>query len=62
MTLPTKSNSAYPDLHLDAFESKLRNLNLSKIEHKRETKSDFHTQFSHQYTSHIYGILIQLTQ
>ena len=65
MILPTKSNSEYPNLHLDAFKNKLCNLNRSKIERKRETNSPsvyFHTQFNHQYTSHIYDILIQLTQ
>ena len=46
MSLPTKSNSEYPNLHLDAFKNKLCNLNRSKIERKCD-----------QYTSHIYGIL-----
>ena len=64
MTLPTKSNSEYPNLHLDAFKNKLCSLNRSKIEHKRETNSPsvFHTQYNHQYTSHMYGIFIHLTQ
>ena len=39
MTLPTKSNSEYPNLHLDAYKNKLCNLNRSKIERKRETNS-----------------------
>ena len=39
MTLPTKSNSDYPNLHLDAFKNKLCDLNRSKIERKRETNS-----------------------
>ena len=62
MTLPTKSNSEYPNIHLDAFKNKLCNLNRSKIERKRETNSPSVFPYTMQYTSHIYGILIQLTQ
>ena len=39
MTLPTKSNSEYPNLYIDALKNKLCNLNRSKIERKRETNS-----------------------
>ena len=39
MTLPTKSYSEYPNLHLVAYKNKLCNLNRSKIERKRETNS-----------------------
>ena len=59
MTLPTKSNSEYPNLLLDAFENKLCNLNRSKIERKRETNypSVFpYTIQSSIYISHIWYI------
>ena len=59
MTLPTKSNSEYPNLHLDAFKNKLRNLNRSKIERKRETNYPYvfpYTMQSSIYISHIWYI------
>ena len=64
MTLPTTTNSEYPNLHLDAFKNKLCNLNRSKlnVNVKQIFPLYFNTQYNHQYTSHIYGILIQLTQ
>ena len=64
MTLPTKSNSEDPSVHLDAFKNKFCNLNLSRIERnvKQILRSYSHAQCSHQYTSHKYGKLIHLMQ